>query len=166
MDVHCKEWECIIENFTEEEANTTVHQIYGQLATLSVNYKPGDWESVRAWILKAGSGWHQAAEDPQNMNRFAAGSLEAVTAHRIKWILSGRSAGKQMRQWQQALQAEQIIDAGPKRVSPLSASQITETKEGGMMVITTTRITQMHDTLEIVFDLPFGFPINNIISLI
>jgi len=36
------------------------------------------------------------------------------------------------------LQAEQIIDAGPKRVSPLSAFQITETKEGGMMVITTT----------------------------
>jgi hypothetical protein len=26
-DVHCKEWECTIENFTEEEANTTVHQI-------------------------------------------------------------------------------------------------------------------------------------------
>ena len=26
-DVHCKEWECIIENFTEEEANTTVHQM-------------------------------------------------------------------------------------------------------------------------------------------
>jgi len=25
-DVHCKEWECIIENFTEEEADTTVHQ--------------------------------------------------------------------------------------------------------------------------------------------
>ena len=24
-DVHCKEWECIIENFTEEEANATVH---------------------------------------------------------------------------------------------------------------------------------------------
>jgi len=65
-DVHCKEWECIIENFTEEEANTTVHQIYGQRATLSVNYKPGDWESVRAWILKAGSDWHQVetAEDP------------------------------------------------------------------------------------------------------
>jgi len=51
------------------------------------------------------------------MNKFAAGSLGAVTAHRIKWILSGRSAGEQMRQWQQALQAEQIIDAGPKRVS-------------------------------------------------
>jgi len=52
------EWECIIENFTEEEADTTVHQIYGQRATLNVNYKPGDWESVRAWIivLKAGSG--------------------------------------------------------------------------------------------------------------
>jgi len=53
-DVHCKEWECIIENFTEEEADTTVHQIYGQRATLSVNYKPGDWESVRAWMLKSG----------------------------------------------------------------------------------------------------------------
>jgi len=50
-DVHCKGWECIIESFTEEEADTTVHQIYGQRATLSVNYKPGDWESVRAWIL-------------------------------------------------------------------------------------------------------------------
>ena len=90
-DVHCKEWECIIENFIEEEADTIVHQIYGQRATLSIKYKPGDWESVRAWILKAGSGWHQAetAEDPQNMK----GSLVAVTAHRIKWILSGRSAG-------------------------------------------------------------------------
>jgi len=74
------------------------------------------------------------------MNKFAAGSLGAVTAHRIKWILSGRSAVEQMRQWQQALQAEQIIEAGPKRVSPLSALQITETKEEGMMVITTTRI--------------------------
>ena len=49
--------------------------------------------------MKAGSRWHQAetAEDPQNINKFAAGSLEAVTAHRIKWILSGRSAVEQMR---------------------------------------------------------------------
>ena len=43
-DVHCKEWECIIENFTADEADATVHQIYGQHATLSVHYKPGDWE--------------------------------------------------------------------------------------------------------------------------
>jgi len=83
------------------------------------------------------------------MNKFAAGSLGAVTEHRIMWILSGRSAVEQMRQWQQALQAEQIMDDGPKRVSPLSAFQITETKEGGMMVITTTmvitiQVTQMH----------------------
>jgi len=87
----------MIENFTEEEADITVHQIYGQRATLSVNYKPGDWESVRAWILKAGSGWHQAktSEDPQNMDKIAAGSLGAVTAYCIKWILSGRSAGEQ-----------------------------------------------------------------------
>jgi len=99
-DVRCKEWECMIENFTEEEADTTVHQIYGQRAALSVNYKPGDWDSVRAWILKAGSGWHQAetAEDPQNMNKFAAGSLGGITAHCIKWILSGRSAVEQTRQ--------------------------------------------------------------------
>jgi len=90
----------MIENFTEEEADTTVHQIYGQRAALSVNYKPGDWDSVRAWILKAGSGWHQAetAEDPQNMNKFAAGSLGGITAHCIKWILSGRSAVEQTRQ--------------------------------------------------------------------
>ena len=47
-DVHCKEWKerererewkYIIENFAEEEADTTVHQIYGQRATLSVNYQ-------------------------------------------------------------------------------------------------------------------------------
>ena len=103
-----------------------MHQIYGQRATLSikksmvsVQHSAGDWDSVRAWILKAGSGWHQAetAEDLQNMNKFAAGSLGAATAHRIKWILSGRSAGEQMRQWQQALQAEQIIDAGPISIS-------------------------------------------------
>ena len=69
-DVHCKERECTIENFTEEEADTTVHRIYGQCAILSVNYKSGDWDSVRDWILKVGSGWHQAEteEDPQNMN--------------------------------------------------------------------------------------------------
>jgi len=40
------------------------------------------------------------------------------------------------------------MDAGPKRVSLLSAFQITETKEGGMMVITTTRITHMHDVVK------------------
>ena len=81
--VHCKDWERRIENFTEEEADTTVHRIYGQCATLSINYSHGDWDSVRAWILKAGSDWHQAetAEDPQNMNNFAAGSLGAATAH-------------------------------------------------------------------------------------
>ena len=53
-EVHCKEWEYIIENFTEEEVDTTVHQIYGQRATLSVDRKPGDWESVRAWIFESG----------------------------------------------------------------------------------------------------------------
>jgi len=47
-DMHCKKWKCIIENFTEEKANTTVHRIYGQRATLSINYKPGDWDSVQA----------------------------------------------------------------------------------------------------------------------
>jgi len=85
----------MIENFTEEGADTTVHRIYGQCATLSVDYKPGDWDSVRAWILKAESGWHQAetAEDPQNMNKFATRLIDTVTAHRIKWILSGRLQG-------------------------------------------------------------------------
>jgi len=39
-DVHCKEWKCMIENFTEEEANTTLHRIHGRRATLSINYKP------------------------------------------------------------------------------------------------------------------------------
>ena len=69
-----------------------MHRIYGQRATLSLNYKAGDWDSVQAWILKAGSGWHQAetAEDLQNMTNFVAGSLGAATAHRIKWILSAR----------------------------------------------------------------------------
>jgi len=46
-DVHCKECECMIENFTKEEADTTVHQIYGQRATLSVKYKLGDWEMYK-----------------------------------------------------------------------------------------------------------------------
>ena len=50
-DVHCKDWECIVENCTEEEADTTVHQIYGQRATLSVNYKPGDCEVKIAFII-------------------------------------------------------------------------------------------------------------------
>ena len=59
-----------------------------------------------------------------------------------------------MRQWQQALQVEQIMDAGLQRVSPPSAFQITETKEGGMKVITTTRITHMHDIVKTLQDGP------------
>jgi len=115
----------MIENFAEEEVDTTVHRICGQRATLSLNYKPGNWDSVRAYILKARSGWHQAktTEDPQNMDKFVAGSLGAVTAHRIKLILSGRSAVEQMRQWQQALQAEQIMDAGLNRVIPWNSRE-------------------------------------------
>jgi len=54
------------------------------------------------------------------------------------------------------LQAEQIIDAGPERVSLLSAFQIIETKEGGMMVITTTQIAQMHDIVKTLQDEPEG----------
>ena len=50
--------------------------------------------------------------------------------------------------------AEIIMDAGPKRVSPLSAFQINETKEGGMMVITTKRVTQMHDIMKTLQDGP------------
>ena len=60
----------------------------------------------------------------------------------------GRSVVEQIRQWQQALQAEQIMDAEPKRVSSRSAFQITETKEGGTMIITTTRVTQMRDIVK------------------
>jgi phage-related protein len=107
--------------------------------------------------LKTGSGYHQAetAGDPQNMNKFAAVSLGAATTQRIKWILSGRSAVEQMLQWQQALQAEQVMVTRPKRISPLSAFHITETKEGMMMVITTvTRVTQMHDIVKTLQDGP------------
>jgi len=46
------------------------------------------------------------------------------------------------------------MDAGPKRASLLSAFQITETKEGGMMVITTTQDTQMHDIVKTLQDGP------------
>jgi len=79
------------------------------------------------------------------MHKFAVGSLGAVTARRIKWTLSGRSTVEQMRQWQQALQAEQIIDAGPNRVSPLSVFQD---------AITSTRVTQMHDIVKTLQDGP------------
>jgi len=61
---------------------------------------------------------------------------------------------EQMRQWQQVLQAEQIMDAVPMRVSQLSVIQIIETKEGGMMVITTTRVTRMHDIVKTLQDGP------------
>jgi len=44
------------------------------------------------------------------------------------------------------------MDAG--RVSPLSAFQITEKEKEGMMVITTTRVTQMNDILNTLQDGP------------
>ena len=76
--MQCEELENTFENITEEEANTIVHQINDQRATLSVNYKPGDWDSVWALILKARSGWHQieTTEDPQNMNNYLQGHYE------------------------------------------------------------------------------------------
>jgi len=40
------------------------------------------------------------------------GYLLALLQTLIKWIISGQSAVEQMRQWQQALQAEQIITLG------------------------------------------------------
>ena len=46
------------------------------------------------------------------------------------------------------------MDAGPKKVSPLSAFQISERKEGGMIFITTTRVTQMHDVVKKLQDGP------------
>ena len=46
------------------------------------------------------------------------------------------------------------MDADPKRFSLLSVFQITETKEGSMMVITTTRIMQMPDIVKTLQDGP------------
>jgi len=46
------------------------------------------------------------------------------------------------------------MDAGPKRVSPLSAFQITETKKRGMMLITKMQVTQMHDIVKTLQDRP------------
>ena len=46
------------------------------------------------------------------------------------------------------------MDAGLKRVSSLSAFRITETKEGGMMVITTTQVTQISDIMKTLQDGP------------
>ena len=46
------------------------------------------------------------------------------------------------------------MDSGPKRVSPLSVFQITETKEGGVMVITTTQVTQIHQIVKTLQDGP------------
>jgi len=81
------------------------------------------------------------------MNKIAAGSLGAVTAHRIKWILSGRSAVEHSSS--KRCKLGRLLTLGPRgSESPLSAFQITETKEGGMMVITTTLILQMHDIVK------------------
>ena len=59
-----------------------------------------------------------------------------------------------MQQWQQALQAEQSMDAGRKRVALSSAFQITEIKGGGIMVNTTAQFTQMHDIVKTLQDGP------------
>jgi len=45
------------------------------------------------------------------------------------------------------------MDAGPK-ISPLSAFQNIGTKEGGMILITTTQVTQMHNTVTTLQDGP------------
>jgi len=107
-----------------------------------------EWEYTIEYFTE--EGWEA------NTTVFAAGSLGAITTHCISWVLSGRSALEQMRkpEWQQVLQAEQIADAGPNRVSPLTAFQITEMNEGGMMAITTTRVTQVHDIVKTLQERP------------
>ena len=96
-----------------------------------------EYEQVRGRIIRS---CHNAMHKLDTL-----GPVGCRANAKVPW---GQSAAEQMQKWQQALQADQITDAGLKRVSPLSAFQVTETNEGGMMVITTTRVTQMHDIVK------------------
>jgi len=132
---YCKEWECIIENFTDSGRKRTSQF---NKSMVSVEHSALITSRETRKVYKFGYcqwvGIRQKQRSLQNMNKFAVGLLWAVTTHCINWVISGR---------------RRRIKCG---VSPLAAFQITETKEDDMIVITSTRVTQMLDIVKMLHD--------------
>jgi len=152
--LHCKEWECIIET-SQRSGHHSALNLWsacnthrwlqagrlGQCTSLDIengirlasgrnSRGSAAYEQVRSRVTRSG----HSAPQVDTLGSISSGANATVVVSVVSWADYGH--------WDQ------------KGLSSLSAFQITETKEGGMMVITTTRVTQMHDIVNTLQDGP------------
>jgi len=162
-------WNAATEEFSQGWPSTTVHQILGARITLSVSYNQKDWRAMREWIAFACATWHSKANSASaaatppvaeaavsstalsiaanNVSGYTAGTLGAMMHDCVKWVYTGQQALKQAQEWQKVLELAQSKrqDAHDAPSCPLLKFITTEASQGGVIALTTTKITRQHD---------------------
>jgi len=78
---------------------------------------------------------------------YTAGTLGAMMHDFVKWGFTGQQALKQAQEWQTELELAQPKrhDAHDAPLCPLLKFITTEASQGGVIALTTTKITRQHD---------------------
>jgi len=158
-------WNDATEEFSEDWPSTTVHQIQGTRITLSVNYIQKDWGAMQEWIsLHSLHGIVKPTQQAQlplhqmrrlqalsnaanSVGGYTAGTLGAMMHDCVEWDFSGQQALKPAQEWQTLLELAQPKrqDAHDAPPCPLLKFITTEASQGGVIALTTTKITRQHD---------------------
>ena len=78
---------------------------------------------------------------------YTAGTLGAMMHDGVKWVFTGQQALKQAQEWQTVLKLAQPKhqDAHDAPSCPLLKFITTEASQGGVIALTTTKITRQHE---------------------
>jgi urease accessory protein UreF len=158
-------WNAATEEFSEDWPSTTVHQIQGARITLSVNYNQKDWGAMQEWISCACSTWHSKADSTSaaatppvaeaavsstalsnaanSVGGYTAGTLGAMMHACVQWGFTGIEAGTRVANGVRMQPKRQNAHDAPS--CPLSKFITTEASQGGVITLTTTKITRQHD---------------------
>ena len=140
---------------------------HSQRVSLSVSYNQKDWEARQEWIsCRACSTSHSKADSASaaatppvavsstalsnaanSVGGYTAGTLGAMMHDCVKWVFTGQRALKQAQEWQTVLELAQpkCQDAHDAPSCPLAKFITTEASQGGVIAVTTTKITRQHD---------------------
>jgi len=82
-----------------------------------------------------------------NVGGYTAGTLGAMMHDCVKWVFTGQQALNQKQKWQTVLELAQPKrqDADDTPSCPLLKFITTEASQGGLIALTTTKITRQHD---------------------
>jgi len=160
-------WNAATEEFSEDWPSTAVHQIQGARIALSVSYNQKDWGAMQEWI--SCSTWHSKADSASaaatspvaeaavsstalsnaanSVGGYTAWTLGAMMHDCVKWVFTGQRALKQAQKSQTVLRWAQTKcqDAHNAPSCPLLKFITTKASKGGVIALTTTKITRQHD---------------------